>query len=328
MIKNFPIIIVCIFIFLSCKKNTNAQDFSAKKELRNDTLKVNYYSNKKIKDVLLSEYKGEKNVKLFFSQNGVLTSKTTNFNEYPQINSEYNGNGKVIHQWTEGDIGGCIGVKGKEFFWDNQGILIKEIIHESTNASCSEKIIIRKEKEYYNNSKTIKTIKNFHESYEGSEDCPCGEWLNYNKNGNLIGKKIYTSCEELPICNMDVSASTEAVSEKWIGSYKLIIQGKGSREGNQYNVNLNINKDNVIFELDGYQVYQNFILSATENNNEIQLTYKESIDDTKSWALEKTKNFGVITHSNDKYIWSSPYLDISFTDGKKINMCLKNNLYS
>lgn len=122
---------------------------------------------------------------------------------------------------------------------------------------------------------------------------------------------------------MDVSASNEAISEKWIGSYKLIIQGKGSREGNQYNVNLNINKDNVIFELDGYQVYQNFILSATENNNEIQLTYKESIDDTKSWALEKTKNFGVITHSNDKYIWSSPYLDISFTDGKKNQYVLK-----
>jgi hypothetical protein len=48
--------ILCGFS-ISCKKNTNAQDLSIKKELKNDTIEINYYSNKKIKDVLLSEYK-------------------------------------------------------------------------------------------------------------------------------------------------------------------------------------------------------------------------------------------------------------------------------
>lgn len=323
MLKKFPIIIFCIFIFLSCKKNTNAQDLSTKKELKNDTIEINYYSNKKIKDVLLSEYKGEKNVKLFFSQNGLLISKTTNFNQYPQINSEYNNKGKVIHQWTEGEIGGCIGLKDKEYFWNNQGALIKEILHKNTNASCSEKILIRNEKEYYENSKTIKTIKNFHESYEGSEDCPCGEWSSYDKNGKLINQKKYKSCEDFPSCSTNNESLNTSLSKKWLGNFQLTLHGKGAPEGNEYNVNLIINKENVIFELEGYQVYQNFILEASEISNGIKLTYKESIDETKSWALEKTKDFGIITYKNGKYFWDSPYLDISYSDGKKFVYELK-----
>lgn len=42
------------------------------------------------------------------------------------------------------------------------------------------------------------------------------------------------------------------------------------------------------------------------------------MDDTNSWALEKTKDFGKITIKNGKYLWESPFLNTSYTDNKKI----------
>lgn len=317
MIKNISLLLFGIFIFFSCKKNATTPNIFTNEIVKTDTLQVNYYANKKIKDILLAEYDGEKNVKLYFSESGTLTSKTTNFNIYPQINTDYNDKGNIIHQWIEGDIGGCIGIKDKELFWNNNGNLIKEITHNSTNSSCSEKVLYRSEKEYYENSKIIKSIKNFHESYEGSEECPCGDWITYDNRGKQLDKKSYSSCKSLPLCNQNNEINIKNISEKWIGKYRLTLQGKGTKEGNEYNINLLINNDKIIFELDGYQVYQNFILSSTEKNNEIQLKFQESIDDTKSLALEKTKDFGKIIFDGKKIIWESPYLDTSFTDGQK-----------
>lgn len=169
------------------------------KSKQNDTLQVSYYPNKKIKDVALSTYKGEKNVMLIFSEDGILETKIVNFNEFPKIYSEYE-NEKVFRQWKEGDVGGCIGSIENEFFWNTKGEIIKEISHSSTIASCSEKILIKKVVEFHSNSK-IKSTKYFHESYEGSEECPCGEHKTLDEKGNLLSKKSFVPCENAPDCS-------------------------------------------------------------------------------------------------------------------------------
>jgi|GEM_PF-6980598 len=56
--------------------------------IKSDTLNITYYENKKIKELELSEYKGDKNVKLYFLENGRLKQKTINFDSYPTINYE------------------------------------------------------------------------------------------------------------------------------------------------------------------------------------------------------------------------------------------------
>lgn len=165
-----------------------------------DTLDVKYYNSGKVESVALSNYDGEKNVSLNYSENGNLQSKTVNFNEYPRVITEYDEQGKPTHQWTEGDVGGCIGITGTEYFWSGSGSVLKEITHANTNASCSEKVLIRNEKEFYENSTAVKSIKMYHQSYEGSADCPCGKWTDFNKQGGITGEREYSPCDGSPIC--------------------------------------------------------------------------------------------------------------------------------
>lgn len=67
------IISLCFFSLFSCKKNTDYKSSSISKENKKiDTLEVIYYQDKKVKELFLSEYENEKNVKLFFYENGKL----------------------------------------------------------------------------------------------------------------------------------------------------------------------------------------------------------------------------------------------------------------
>lgn len=199
MIKNIILILV-ILMNISCKKCISTPKLAFIEQTNIDTLEINYYSNKKTKNLLLSEFEGNKNVKLHYDEEGLLKLKTINYNNYPEINIEFNENEKKIHQWTIDDIGGCIGIKGKEFYWNNKGAIIKEIYHYSTDTFCSEKVIYKIEKEFYENSKIVKSITNHHESYEGSEECPCGEWINYDASGKELNRKSYVPCNTLPSC--------------------------------------------------------------------------------------------------------------------------------
>jgi len=53
------------------------------------------------------------------------------------------------------------------------------------------------------------------------------------------------------------------------------------------------------------------------------LTYDASLDNTDSWALQKTKDFGTITFNGEKYIWVSPYIDVNFNNEKKYTYILE-----
>lgn len=164
-----------------------------------DTLDVRYYDSRKVQSVVLSNYRGEKNVSLNYLENGNLQSKTVNFDDYPRVITEYE-QGKTTHQWTEGDVGGCTGIIGTEYFWSGSGTILKEIKHTNTKANCSEKVLIRNEKEYYENSTAVKSIKMYHQSYEGGTDCPCGKWADFNEHGIITSEREYAPCDGLPIC--------------------------------------------------------------------------------------------------------------------------------
>lgn len=315
------IISLCFFSLFSCKKNTDYKSSSISKENKKiDTLEVIYYQDKKVKELFLSEYENEKNVKLFFYENGKLERKVLNFNSYPQNNYEYNQNGKLIHHWKEGDIGGCIATIGREVFWDDKGNISKEVVHTNSGESCSEKILIHEIKEYFSGTKKIKSIKNTRESYEGSNECPCGFWKEYDENEKIISQNTFTECSNTNISceDDDIQNEKSSISDKWIGRYELNLIGKGNRTGNEYQIYLDISKDSIAYTAEGYQLYHKFLLTASDNGNELYLKYTKPMDDTNSWALEKTKDFGKITIKNGKYLWESPFLNTSYTDNKKI----------
>ena len=64
-----------------------------------------------------------------------------------------------------------------------------QIIHSNFGKSCSEKILIREIKEFFENSKKIKSLYYTRESYEGSEECPCGLRKEFDKDGKLMSEK-------------------------------------------------------------------------------------------------------------------------------------------
>ncbi|MFP3831716.1 DUF5991 domain-containing protein [Chryseobacterium sp. SIMBA_028] len=111
---------------------------------------------------------------------------------------------------------------------------------------------------------------------------------------------------------------------KWIGDYHFDLHGKGEREGYEYKINLKISKDSVIYYAEGYQLYQKFLLKVVENNNSLDLQYQESLDGTNSWALAKTHDFGKLYLKDGKYMWESPFLDISYTNNQKVTYLLNN----
>lgn len=207
------IISVCLFARLSCKKSTDSKSsFISKENKKIDTLEVIYYQNKKIKEVLLSEYENEKNVRLFFSEKGIIEQKVSNFSSYPQDHYEYNLEGKLIHQWRQGNIGGCIAIMDREVFWDDKENISKEIIHKSIGNSCSEKILLHEIKEYFPGTKKLRYLSNIHESYEGSDECPCGIWKEYDKDQKVINQNKYVDCTDTNIFCENEDSIEEAIT--------------------------------------------------------------------------------------------------------------------
>lgn len=326
MIRNKIVAIIISVFTVSCSKRLNNDQTSVNSHKNDaDTLNISYYENKKVREIELSEYESEKNVKLYFSESGRLKQKTVNFKSYPTVNYEYDENEKLVHEWREDDIGGCIAISGNEFFWNKNGNIFKEIIHSNLGNSCSEKILIREIKEFFENSKKIKTHYYTRESYEGSEECPCGLQKEFDKNGNITNKKEFIECNSINTeCDEKTSDKSKVISSKWYGNYSLNILGQGNREGNEYIIKLSISKDSIIYSVEGYQIYHKFSLAAKESNNNLYLKFLNSQDGTNSWALKKTQDFGKIVIENGKYLWSSPFLNVSFTDNQPMVYQLSN----
>ena len=117
--------------------------------------------------------------------------------------------------------------------------------------------------------------------------------------------------------------SNQSFNNKWFGKYKLTLNNNSEDWRNIHEIELNISKDSVTYLAKGFQLYQYYKLSATGINNNLKLTYNKSLDNTDSWALQKTKDFGTITFNGDIYIWVSPYIDVNFNNEKKYTYILE-----
>ncbi|MGO4711009.1 hypothetical protein AB4Y90_18260, partial [Chryseobacterium sp. 2TAF14] len=101
------------------------------------------------------------------------------------------------------------------------------------------------------------------------------------------------------------------------GKYALTINEDSEDWRNIHEIKLKTSKDSIIYSAEGFQLYQSYKLAVVEKNNVLQLSFERALDNTESWALKKTKNFGTLILDKDKYIWNCPYIDINFTNGRK-----------
>lgn len=178
---------------ISCKSR-GKETANQSNTLINDTINIEHYSNGDIKNLQL---KKNNQIDYFeFYPNQVISLKIFNYDNYPKEYFEYDENGLLIQNWEEGDVGGCIGKINSEYFYKSEK-LVKKIIHSSTEEPCSSKIQISEEIEFYEDEKSIKSIRFFQESYEGSELCPCNFHKEFDINGNLTKNKEFEICGKI-----------------------------------------------------------------------------------------------------------------------------------
>lgn len=56
---------------------------------------------------------------------------------------------------------------------------------------------LKETKEFFERSKKLKSIYYTRESYEGSEECPCGVRKEFDINGKLINQNEYSGCTSI-----------------------------------------------------------------------------------------------------------------------------------
>ncbi len=111
--------------------------------------------------------------------------------------------------------------------------------------------------------------------------------------------------------------NNKPTKSKWYGKYSVTLNENNDDWKDIHEIELNISKDSITYLAKGFQLYQLYLLSSEEKNTSIKLKYKSSLDNTDSWVLEKTKDFGIISYNGKDYLWESPYLDMNFNKGKK-----------
>lgn len=120
-------------------------------------------------------------------------------------------------------------------------------------------------------------------------------------------------------------STTIPISKKWHGKYSLLLNENSDDWRDIHEISITINKDSITYMAEGFQLYHFYLLSAVEKKNSLKLFFKKRLDNTDSWALKKTKDFGTIAFENKNYIWKSPYIDISYNDNKYKPYLIKKN---
>lgn len=107
------------------------------------------------------------------------------------------------------------------------------------------------------------------------------------------------------------------ISDKWIGIYHLNINEDSEDWEKTRSISISIKSDSIIYEAVGYQLFQKYLLTSVSEDNSIKLYFNKLIDGSESAILKKTTDFGTITKKDTTFIWSSPYINLSFSRGEK-----------
>jgi hypothetical protein len=132
----------------------------------------------------------------------------------------------------------------------------------------------------------------------------------------LIISAVMAGCDQKPkvIVQMParISSDTLKLSEKWEGNYRITLNDGSEDWRDEHHISLKIKQDSVIYEAEGYQLWEKFQLSAVESGNSLRLTYKTAFENTESRILDSIHDFGTLTIEENKYVWMAPYINARF----------------
>lgn len=133
---------------------------------------------------------------------------------------------------------------------------------------------------------------------------------------------IFTSYRKV-FFNHNKKIESNNINSKWYGKYSFSINENSDDWREIHEIKIDVSKDSIIYLAKGYQLYQYYTLFGIEKGNSLILKYDKSLDNTDSWALKKTKDFGIIMLNGNQYILNSPYIDINFSNGNRKKYLLK-----
>lgn len=236
------------------------------------------------------------NQELTFFKNKTEIKKVLNF---------YYENGDIVYKLYKSNLGNLVLlIEGRDYYSSNLGIYY---IDNKSNSiiEIDDTLVFRQDDPEKLGAKDL--ISNI--SKEGDilkSNFYLGDKFLYEKKYN-IQKKI--------------QQSIKTYGDKWFGNYQTQINKKSNDANTMHIVSLKIKKDSIIFEINGYHVSQKYLLSAKEVENKLKLELIKDLTEFEDPQIQKIKDFGVITYDGNKYILSSPYIDINFGYGVK-QMCV------
>jgi hypothetical protein len=146
---------------------------------------------------------------------------------------------------------------------------------------------------------------------------------NYNFKNFIIKENILKNEINLEIFDKGkklkswIFKTQTIIPENWYGVYHTDLNENNKDWRENQSVSLTIKKDSIIYEVAGYQIFQEYKLKGKINKGNLKLKFDKAIENTESAVLEKTKDFGEISFDDKNYNWVCPYMDVSFMDGKK-----------
>ncbi|SHL10141.1 hypothetical protein [Chryseobacterium polytrichastri] len=217
------------------------------------------------------------------------------------------------------------------FINSSEGENVKVLINTKTQDSIIESEILGETGKSTYKFTFNKTLKNGEcTTYRYSEPIYVNSnpKINIEKKENLSSSKessnrltnIFNSYLKVFLYQKNTYKSS---NNKWLGKYSLVINKNDEDWRDIHEIHLNISKDSITYLAKGFQLYQYYLLSPIKKDNSIKLKYVKSLDNTESWALNKTKDFGTLIFDGQNYIWSCPYIDINFSNGKNKKYTLR-----
>lgn len=140
-----------------------------------------------------------------------------------------------------------------------------------------------------------------------------------------LNSMVYNKTSKENNLNLQVNST----SKNWYGKYSLSLNEDSEDWRDIHEITLEISKDSVTYKATGFQLYEFYKLEIKERKEAaIHLNFSKALDNTENQVfLEQTKDFGTISFDGSKYFWKCPYIDESFTDGKKKTYILKKEAY-
>lgn len=136
---------------------------------------------------------------VFYSDGCVKEIRTGQSPEFDGKTREYFHDGHIKNVYQQGLAFGCGMRVGEELFYDSAGSVRTKIIYENMllneDVGCHQTWTIIDSIFYSPDGKLLEKCR-YKTSYEAGIECPCGEWTQFNKEGEILIRTNKGNCKD------------------------------------------------------------------------------------------------------------------------------------